>query len=192
MGEVGHFLQIATGDNSILLYVKMQYKGLKNLISGFGYLFKLDSDHPYNPTVCLSDAYIEKMISLRSLAETELSPFYSFESPVSTCPPREGENGVNEEKAQVVHREQTPPSRGRTDSSDSAGGAEEATPDPQLQEEAIEWAHCIGMCVQGELYVCVAGLMGWWMSCRSVNTGGARLHARRRDRQVFAAIQRGR
>lgn len=140
VGEVGHFLQVATGDNSILLYVKMQYKGLKNLISGFSFLFHLDNDHPYNPTVSLSESYIEKMLTLRTLAETELSQYYYFESPISSYSTLNDDSGhTDQSETSALHHQV----KSRTDSTESVSD-DIAPPDPHIQEEAIEWAHGIG------------------------------------------------
>jgi hypothetical protein len=118
----------------------MQYKGLKNLISGFGYLFHLDTDHPYNPTVSLSESYIEKMLTLRALAETELSQYYYFESPVSSYSAQNEDSALTEHGDTLQQQHQA---RSRTESTESIS-EDVSAPDPRLQEEAIEWAHGIG------------------------------------------------
>lgn len=120
----------------------MQYKGLKNLISGFSYLFQLNTDHPYNPTVSLTDSYVEKMTTLRALAETELSQYYFFENPVSTFSTKQ-EEGSHHTTGEILIPTPLQPSPVK-ESSDSSAGDESGTTDPHLQEEAIEWAHSIG------------------------------------------------
>jgi len=127
IGEIGKFLQLATGNEGIVLFIKMQLKGLKNLLLGFSSLFRLGNDHPFNPTVYLSDSYISKMNTLRAQAQEELQPFYSYDSgifqqfPIAgvTCPvSQDGERPSDLSDATGTTR-----SRSRSNSTEGLDGA---------------------------------------------------------------------
>eukprot|EP00602_Paraphysomonas_sp_CaronLab_P002721 CAMPEP_0185022292 /NCGR_PEP_ID=MMETSP1103-20130426/5002_1 /TAXON_ID=36769 /ORGANISM="Paraphysomonas bandaiensis, Strain Caron Lab Isolate" /LENGTH=588 /DNA_ID=CAMNT_0027554291 /DNA_START=32 /DNA_END=1798 /DNA_ORIENTATION=+ len=125
VGELGKFLQLATGNESIVLFIKMQLKGLKNLIQGFSGLFRLGNDHPFNPTVYLTDAYTTTANALRVRARQELLPFYSYDSNILQPSPIVGLNPAHEGErvSDLSDTSGTTRSRSRSNSTDGLDGS---------------------------------------------------------------------
>ena len=83
VGEIGKQLQEITGNENLSVVLKTQFKGLKKVIEGFGKIFRLGTDHPFNPLVHLCDSFV----ALRDeywYDESALSDSYVFDPTVST------------------------------------------------------------------------------------------------------------
>lgn len=82
VGEIGKQLQEITSNEHLSVVLKTQYKGLKKVIEGFGKLFRLGADHPFNPLVHLSDTYLAKRDECL-YDEGALSELYVFDSTIA-------------------------------------------------------------------------------------------------------------
>ena len=82
VGEIGKQLQEITGNENLSVVLKTQFKGLKKVIEGFGKIFRLGTDHPFNPLVHLCDSFM----ALRDeywYSESALSELYVFDPSIS-------------------------------------------------------------------------------------------------------------
>jgi hypothetical protein len=82
VGEIGKQLQEVTSNESLSVVLKTQYKGLKKVIEGFGKIFRLGADHPFNPLVHLSDGFIAKRDECL-YDEGALADLYVFDSSIA-------------------------------------------------------------------------------------------------------------
>mmetsp|Transcript_25539 Transcript_25539/g.37720 ORF Transcript_25539/g.37720 Transcript_25539/m.37720 type:complete len:1330 (-) Transcript_25539:240-4229(-) len=83
VGEIGKLLQELTGNENLSMTLKANFKGLKKVIEGFGMLFTLGGDHPFNPFVHLSETYINRRNECW-YDDSGLSDLYVFDSTVAS------------------------------------------------------------------------------------------------------------
>lgn len=81
VGEVGKLLQEYTGNDQLSVTLKSQFKGLKKIIEGYGGIFRLGGDHPFNPQVYLQEDFLHKM-KYGTLSDYELEKYYTFDPTV--------------------------------------------------------------------------------------------------------------
>ncbi len=60
VGEVGKLLQEATGNAQLPAMVKEMFGGLKKFLEAHPHLFRIGTDHPFNPLVSLQVCYLQK------------------------------------------------------------------------------------------------------------------------------------